>query len=133
MPEALPLPRPGAALSPPVPSWTPQHGIPGAGQEGVKDVLNKPNLHAKVSPPDNPRLMRTNQYFMSTFSVVVGEAVRSCEGRRGWSARPGPLLREAGLLHFWGRSPSTPMTVSWPGGWGRASSLLTLVVSTAGT
>lgn len=54
MPEALPLPRPAAARSPPmplVPSWRPQNSIAGAGQERVKDVLNKPNLHAKVSPP----------------------------------------------------------------------------------
>lgn len=56
------------------------------GQERVKEMPNKSNLHAKASPsfsPHNPRLVQANQYFMKTFpSFRYGEGqIPSVKGR----------------------------------------------------
>lgn len=70
-------------------SWRTQGGVRGTWQEGVKDVQNKSNLHAKVSPflpPDYPRLVQTNQYFMSTAPAPA------CGGRQVHSQGREPAL-----------------------------------------
>lgn len=52
------------------------------GQERVKDVPNKSNLHAKAPPsfgPHNPRLVRANQYFMKTFPSFPWGERQACQ------------------------------------------------------
>lgn len=113
-------------------SWRTPGGVRGARQERVKDVPNKSNLHAKVSPflpPDYPRLVQTNQYFMSTGSATWGEA----GARPGEGAWPSRLPSEGGGSFVWGSFSLPPprLSAGWGRGGGTSSPLPSPAVSTA--